>query len=409
MFHITQQPRTKIEELREKYKQTPRDTAHLAFESSRSSRQNLETRLGSAPSEMLSQAPDLAETFSDFAKLEMEFADYVDRHGKLSQSFAELIAAQGVYGGLKIKARLALYALTMQKNRSRNLKLDARRNKGRALESLIGDIAEVYEENHQASILGMGYVKTLQTGVIQHMRYLDNDLIDNLRAKFASSADQAQAENALQQFAKELEDINSTVESYETDILKAKEEGDMGRTDTLTDELTQVLELKRDVLDGRLMAEETERDIRYKILDSAEAVQSARGARAASEVNLIALNQAYDAYAKLEIKYRHAKNHMIPVFKAQGAIAGIGTEIADLERSLLDAALLSDKLMMANERLVTAIIREVSELLKTPTYDVAKANSITDRLTKLSMEVRRNDMEWANSSSVSGMGYGSRA
>jgi hypothetical protein len=159
--------------------------------------------------------------------------------------------------------------------------------------------------------------------------------------------------------------------------------------------MSEVLDMKYGVLDGKLAADGVVSEIRRKILDSSEGVQSAKGATAASRVNYHAINALIDAYNELEIKYRHALSDMVPVFKIQAGIAVSGKQALEMKEALLRSAAISNRLMNFNSKLVTHLATEVFELTKTPLYDPVKARAVEDRISSYMTQLNQAKIEWA--------------
>jgi len=178
--------------------------------------------------------------------------------------------------------------------------------------------------------------------------------------------------------------------------MKVRASGNIQEVVRLTDEMSQVLDMKHQILDGQLSAERLTSEIRRQILDSSEAVQSSKGAIAASKVNYRAINALVDSLSELEIKYRHAKEDMVPVFKIQGKIAAGGLAALEMRDTLLKVSAISERLMEANARMVMHLAAESFELLQTPLYDPVKAQATEERLRLYMTDLNQKKMEWAD-------------
>ncbi len=136
-------------------------------------------------------------------------------------------------------------------------------------------------------------------------------------------------------------------------------------------------------------------NIRREILDSAEGVQSSKGAAAASKANYVAINALIDSMSELEIKYKHAMEDMVPVFKIQGKIASASIAASDIKNTLIEVAAKSQQLMEANANLTMHLAAEVFDLLKTPIYDIDKAEAVTQQVQGFMKDLNNQKMEWA--------------
>lgn len=327
------------------------------------------------------------------AEIEQQLIQYADDHGKLTKTFQEILADKGLSMGDKF--RIVLYNLTLRANKAKQVPIEAARRKGTLLESLVNDIAEVFDEQHQTSINGVARSREMQTRNIAHMKYLDDKLVKSLTDSYKGQPDYLAAEQEVGRLEKELFEIQTVMESVEAEVQAAKDVGDLARVSSLTQKLTDLLEVKRGVYDGRYGAEGAVLEIRRNMLDKAEGIQSAKGALAASRVNYEAITALIDAYTKLEIKYRHARSDMIPVFRIQAQIGAGAMQAAKLTDSLIRAAAISEQLMAFNESIVRQIGRSVQDLLQTQLYDEQRAAAIEDRLKEHMRQLAKNDIEWA--------------
>ncbi|MBI5066197.1 hypothetical protein HZA97_08230 [Candidatus Woesearchaeota archaeon] len=385
-----------LEKLTEQYgyNANTRTVTNRSFDSAtelESSKKNLR-RISNSPQ----TATSTGDVHVQMASIQLDLASLADEYGKLNVNFSTLVGSKKLYGlveGMRIKGN----ELIGRKQAAKALKLRAIQRRGDSIEYLVNQMSEVLNQQYQKVIEGGAKCRGVQLENISHMKTLDRKLVESLKSGVYKGVDMAQAEKEVEKLETELNDIQKVLEDYETKINAAKRTGDIDGVSKLADEMSQVLDIKHGVLDGRLGAEGVVSEIRRKILGSAEAVQSAKGATAASKVNYQALELLIGSYHDLEIKYKNAKEDMIPVFLIQGKIAAMGMEVSNLKDLLLRVSNISNQLMKANSDLVTKVSSETFNLLQTPLYDPVKMREAEEKLSAYRAELNRNKIEWAES------------
>jgi hypothetical protein len=372
-----------------------REAVHATFD-------RLSSVAGTESKSRISSAPKIAieplstgDVSAQVAAIELDLAALAEEYGQLNVNFSNIVSHKGIKLNANDLAKIALYYVTGRTESRRKVKIEAARRNGNAIEILTDKMGNVLNTQHQKGIEGRDYAKAVQIENITHMKKLDRSLIDRLRRGYVSGADLSQAQEEVKKIEKELSDIDEILTNYENDVQKAKATGDLATVTKLTDEMGQVLDIKEGVRDGALAAGGVVSDIRRKMLESAEGVQSAKGAYAASKVNDVAINLWIDAMTELEFKYRHALEDMIPVFKIQGKIAAGGKAALEMKQALVRTAEISNRLMHINSSLVQKLTSEVFELVKTPLYDAAKAKELEVRLKGYMDQLNANKKEWA--------------
>lgn len=385
----------RLEELKTKYGVVEtvekKNTTNSAFDVTRTHKEDL-MRLSKAPE--AKQEESISDIYQGMAEIQIELAELAEEYGKLAVTFNNVVGKDSLYT-LWDAVRLKTYEILNLKDSEKKLKLEAISRKGDGIERLAGKLAEVVEDAYQRAVEGREKGKAILVEVIDHRKNLEKKIIENLRGSFYSGADKEEADKEVKKLESELSDIDKTLEAYEKDAQDAKTAGDLTKVNQLTDEMSQVLDIKQGVMDGKLSADGVVSEIRRTILDQAEGLQSAKGALVAERVNYQAVNSLIDSMDELVIKYNHAKQDMIPVFIQQAKIAGLGMEAKDVKETLLKVANVSNKLMEANARLVTRIAAETYELLKTPIYDREKALVVEENIRGYRAELDRLKMEWA--------------
>lgn len=336
----------------------------------------------------------IGDLHAEMAGIQLELTELTDEYGELNVRFKTLVGKDKLYGVSDV-AKLALYGVIGNKKASSKVKLEAVKRRGDAIEYLVNRMAEVLQDQYQRAIDAKKRGEDLQVGNTTHMRQLDRKLIESLKSGYYTDADHTAAQKEVDNLNAELAEIDDTLRAYEKDVNLAKAENNLEKIVKLTDEMSQVLDIKHGVLDGRLAADGVVLEIRRQILDSAEGVQSSKGAIAASKVNYQALSALIDSMTELQIKYKHAISDMIPVFKIQGAISGLGTQALGMKKALTRTAEISQHLMETNVRLITCLAAETFELLKNPLYDLETARAAEERISSYRAQLNDLKMQWA--------------
>ncbi len=387
-----------LDDLNEKYgPHTPRKQEQVSktFESQTVSYENDKKKLkrvSKSPRARTSQTAT-GDIHAEMAAIQIDLTDLADEYGKLNVNFNNVIGKGKLY---TMGEAIALKApLFVRKNKKRNIKIEAARRRGDTIEFLVSNMAEVLEEQYQKAVEGKSQAENMLVDVVNHMHALDAKLIDSLKSGNYTTSDMTTAEAEVGKIEQELEDITSVLGSYEAKVKEARQKGDLDKVREFTDEMSVVLDRKYQVLDGKISAEGTVGKIRREMLDSAEGVQSAKGALAASWANYYAVSALIDAMGEMEIKYRHAKEDFIGVFKMQGKIAASTEQLADIRKTLLDVASISQRLMHVNAQRVTHVAAEVFDLLQTPLYDMEQTWEVIDYTRERMAELNEEKKEWA--------------
>lgn len=371
-----------------------RQAAHEAFDASSryDEAKAVLRRVSSAP--RVGEATETGNLHAEMAAIQLDLAALAESYGKLNVEFSTVLGKDRLYTAGDVFG-IAFNSVLGRKQKVREIRLEAARRKGNSIEYLIERMGEVLGEQYQRAVQGKERAKQWQVENIGSMKRLDRKIIESLRKGFSTTADYSAAEIELARLEAEVKDIDGVLESYEKDLQGARAQGNADLASKLADEMSQVLEIKHGVLEGRYAAEGVVSEVRRNMLDKAEAVQSAKGALGASKVNYQAINALIDAMTDLEIKYRHAQEDMIPVFTMQGRIAALGTEALKIYRTLIEMAGISQRLMDTNAKLVTHLAAETFNLLQTPIYDPAKAREVEGRIRGTMDQLNKLKVEWA--------------
>ncbi|MDO8556710.1 MAG: hypothetical protein Q7R96_06080 [Nanoarchaeota archaeon] len=390
-----------LDKLRAKY--GGQTIPHIAqvYDRSQQTTGRLEQRLGSAP--RIAGGTATGNYLATLGGIKLELAQLADDYGKFNTSFMDALRGKDKYTiGERLRLGWHKYA-TGNRQKVLTIKTSALQRRGDALEYLVTQMGKVLNDQHQKAIEGRDKAKTLQIEVVGHMKTLDRKLIDSLKGGNYKGADLTDAQAEAGKLEQDLLEVNEMLEGYQMKIRQAQDAGKLEDVRKLTEEAGQILDIKYNILDGRIAADGIVSEIRRSILDSAEAVQSSKGALAASSVNYQATNALIDSFNELEIKYRHAISDFLPVFLIQGKIADLGESGLTMRQALLKSAELSQRLMDVNAKLVVDVAEKSFQLLQTPLYDPAKAKVIEDEITARMHELNKIKIEWAQATRDVGM------
>ncbi len=390
----------KLEELTKKYgapSKSEREHVSNIFETDRGKEVRKLRRISAQPD--LKEAPSIGDIHRDMAEIQLDLAELAETYGKLNVNLQTVFGKDGIYGAKDLTG-IAIYSVLMNKGKVRNIKLDAIKRRGDAIDYIVNKMAEVLETQHQKTIQGRTQAERIKLDSVSDMKRLDRKLIECLKSSKYSDVDYETAQAEIEKIENEVKEIDDVLKNYETGIQNAKAEKNLEKVAQLSAEMAQVLDMKYKVIDGELAAEGVVSEIRRYILDSAEGVQSAKGALAATRVNYQVALALEDSLNELEIKYKHALEDMIPVFKGQAKLAQVGTQALDVRDTLVKVAEKSQKLMEVNEKIVTRLAIETFDLLKTPIYDVKKARAIELRIQDYMTQLNENKMSWAEQQST---------
>jgi hypothetical protein len=377
---------------------SPEEAAHLAFErTGTSTRQvskqqdQLETRVSRSPSTNNKEADSI---HSRLYGIKMELAELADEYGALNVDFKNTVGKGAIYG-VKDIAWLAWYTASLQKKKAKRLRFGAATKRDQSVNILIDGMAEILDKQYNKAIQGREAVGELQVQNISHMKFLDEQLISRLASSYRGSADITVVDGEIKSLEGELAAVDSALSEKEALLQQAKAKGDMNSVKQYASEMQEILGAKYQIMDGKFSLEGTVSNIRRELLESAEGVQSAKGATAASKVNYKAIGALIDSMNELEVKYKHALSDLIPVFKIQGQISYHGEDAMRMQRALLRTSEISQKLMEANAQMIEFVATDTFELMKKGLYDPEKALATERKLDEFVKDLNQKKVEWA--------------
>lgn len=388
-----------LESLRSRYgysapatsqKQPTFDQATLAQDSFAASRK----RMSSGP-QVGGAKINTGDLYKEVTGIQLDLAELSEQFGKLNINFSTLFGSKKLYT-MTDAAKIGWYNATLRAQKARQIKIEAAGRKGNTLETLVNQMGEIVTEQKEKAIKGEEYARTVLTECVEHMIYLDKALIQRLRDGAYGHADYEKAQKEISKLEVELQDFDKAFSKYDAKLGEAKISRDIDLYLKITDEVSQLLDMKQQVLHGKLAADQTASEIRRKMLEASEGVQSAKVNAESSKLNYQAISLWIDSMGELVTKYKHMESDMIPVFKIQSKIA-VGTiEALQMKEVLVRIASASQRLMDANAKLVTALSKETWDLIQNPLYDVEKAQQMTETLKQHHEELNQQKLDWIN-------------
>jgi hypothetical protein len=332
--------------------------------------------------------------YQELSSIELGLADLVDSYGKLDVRFGDVVGSNRYLKPVDT-AKILAWNLLLQKKKAREVKIGAQRRKGNLVDFLSDRMAETIEEQHQYAIKGVALAKGVHIQNTNHRKTVSKNLVSRLTGSYTSDSDLSMAERDVLNRQAELVDYEGIIADYESQIIEARKIRDTEKLDKLTADLTQLIRDQGIVIDGKQDADNIVHEIRRKVLDYSEGVRSARNALEALKVSDLQCNSLIDSWDKLEIKYRHAKDDMMEIYRIQGKIAAYGSKGREMNKMLSETAALYRRLLEHNEKLVVTLSQETFDLIKTDLYDPVKCKEIEARLSQKLEEHKKMEMEWA--------------
>lgn len=348
-------------------------------------------RVSSAPK---TQNSETAQLYAEHARIQLNLGGLAERYGKLDVRFKDIIGKDKWLTGGDLTA-IAWYRLTLRPSKATEVKVQASARKGETIDLLTQRIAEVIGEQHENAKKGVELAKGTRNAVTVQTKTTYNNLVSRLKSGYTSTVDVVEGEKEVIALEKELEDYQTIIAEYEPKIIAAQEAKDLEGIKKLTDELSEIIGDQAGVIDRKQSADSIVSEIKRKVLDYSEGVQSARNAIEALKVSELQSNSLIDSWNKLEIKYRHAKEDMVPIYLIQGQIAAYGMKGLEMNELLQSTAAAYRELLVHNEKLVTVFAQETFKLLELNLYDPKQAAEIKERLGQRLREQSELEMKFA--------------
>ncbi len=379
-----------LRKIREKYS-TDQASSRRAFD--RTARSS--SRMSDVPA--LAKEYDLEEHARTMTRLTGNMVDLANEYDKLNANFqnTSLLGADKFYEGFEGLKHYWLRT-TGQSKKARQIQIDAVGRKARRLVYIVDKIAEIFDDNYHSAMDGRQQMQEILVNNLAHRKDLETKIIGSLRDSYASNPERATLEAELKKMESEISELDRVLAQYERQVEDAKAKDNPKRVEELTAEMLEVLDIKYGILEGRTAAQNADRELRMKILDSAEGVQSARNALQMANANAEQLVGVIDVLWKTEIKYKHAREDVIPLFKDQARIATESEASRQLIETYKATAAISSELVMANAQLVGAMVKATMELLTMTFYDPSVSEKARAQFNQTVKEARALEDRWAS-------------
>lgn len=387
------EPSAKLVEIREKYGAKNRAATHKAFDRSRISKESdisSLTRISRTPS----VSTGSQDIYAVMAKIHLDLAELADEYGKLNVKFGSVFGAGKQYT-IGEALRIKWNDLVGRKEAAKAIRITVATRQGKNIETLVDNMSEVVSAQYQKCIEGRKHTETLLKDVVQHMYNMEKKRVNDMRKAYVDGVSQAEKEQAVRGYQTELDELNSVQKEFESKIQEAKATNNTEEVVKATDELMDLLEIKQEVINGHMAAYQAVSDVRRKLVDAAVGVESATGALGASQVNYETVNGLVDVMFRMEVKYKHMLEAIIPVFKHQGRAAAIALDATSSMDLLQRTADLTQRLMKANADLAVHLGNVTLQWVQTSVYNVDEAMALRDELRSSFEEQRRIEKEWA--------------
>lgn len=378
----------------DKYQTNSRQVTQTAFDARQEHAQQV--RMGSAPRTASLENMNIGERMAGWDSINNDLIDLADKYEKLDVNFHNLIGSDRIYD-IGDALSIAFYTVLRRKGKIREIRSEALKEKGNGIENLANMMAEVVGTQYEMTKQGVSDGLDVRQAIISEMRRLDRKNIDSLRSGLYTGADEAAAQQEVARLTTELSEIDDVLQQYQADISAARAEGDIPKVNTLSDEVSQVLDLKYSVLDGKLAAEGTVSDIRRAVLDAAEGVQSAQGALAAAQASYEIVEALLDGMYALQIKYKHAQEDMIPQLKIQAVTTTLAKQAIGQNDLLKRLGNISSRLVDANAVGVKYVGRLAADLLKAQIYNPEHMESARQDVRSFRQDLAVDLKDWAES------------
>src|SRR3989344_121228 len=382
--------------LRERYSAstTPRQDAYKTFDRTLEKTVS-STRLSQTPKTADQNMLETVELYRANKQIQLDLARYLNQYGKLNVSFKTAVGKDALYTKGDVFAIIINSAL-MRRSKVDEIKVNAAGRKGETIVTLVNYMAETLAELKETAVKGRDLAKRVQTDTIVHMKKMDRTLIERLTSSYVGGSDLEEATSELTKLEKELADFDQITNDYEEKIISAKNANDVNTLKRLTSEVTEVLNMKEDVLDGRRTAEGVVSDIRRKILQSAEGINSAKNAISATKVMYKTNNMWIDSMDQQVFKYEHALSDMVPIFRLEGEQAAGQARALEQVEALLQASEIMERLMQNNAEMGKVLAKNTFELTKKNLIDREKAKELLEDLNQMDAQLNKEKMEWAD-------------
>ncbi len=353
------------------------------------------TRVSDTPT--LAREYNLEEHARMMTRLNGDLVDLANAYEKLNADFQNTsMLGRDKFYTFSEALFYNLYRVAGRTGKMRTLQVEAAGRKAKQLTYLTDKIAEIFDDNYQGAMDGRQHMQEILAMNLAHRRALEEKIVGNLRESYQSDPKKFELEEELKKMEAELSELDGELQRYERLVEAAKAKEGHSKVEELTAEMLQILDIKYGILEGRTAAQNSDREMRMKILDYAEGIQSARNALEMAYANAEQITNMIDVFWKIEIKYRHSRSDIIPIFQEQARIASEAEASKQMVETYQKAAAISSELMKANAILVGNMVNGVMKLLTMTFYDPEVSKAAREQLNRIVEEARKEEERWSS-------------
>ncbi len=375
-----------LERIMQKYQRTspesPRELVTKKFELD--SNKTKRERLSKTPNINVGN-DSMSALWGEFKAYQLKMLDFADTYDKLNLNFRDLLKNPvGLSRGEAIKCYV--YQKLHMHKQFKKVWVDASMKRGKTIEDVVERIGQVMEERHQTAIQLISKMRGVESKNIAHIKFLDEEVIRHLREGYTGNASDSELLKAIDGITKDLNDLDATLLDYENKVTEAKTAGQVDAVKKLIDEMTGVLNIKHEVMEGKRASDSALAELRRDLLDHAKGSEAAKSAIASSLVNYNVILTMLDSFYEQEIMFRYIKMYSLDVFRIQGQIAAGLQEGFKNKDVIKQYAEITAKLMELLPKMAAHLDIQTWDQFTTPIYDIDKANEI-----RLAEEARRKE------------------
>jgi hypothetical protein len=378
-------------------------SGYKALETRTESDSYAKDRVGTNQSRFKKSNISLGEEMRQYASLERMLAEKAMQHGKLNLKYKNVIGKDAFYTAGDVKNIVVSYMPLVGniagkgfgKKAREDIALDAIARKGDSIEILSDNIGEIVGEQYQIIQRQKIIAQNKLIEIVQRRKELDHDLFKKLIKGKTTTVDGTEVKNELLQIAKDLKDVDDKQTEYESLMSEALDKGDVEKVKQYSNEVEDLFKMKHAILDKQIVTQTLESDVRMERVDAAETVQSIKGAMAAAYANYQTYTTLLESLKHQEIKYRNAKDYLIPALK-DGAVASTLAKTMEQRRELLyTIADATQSLIETNARSSQKLHKLAVEMTENPLMDAESLMKIAEQAKAQRDVVNEGVEEWA--------------
>jgi hypothetical protein len=172
-------------------------------------------RVSTAPASQ--RGANIGEVHAELARIELDLAELNNKYGKLNVTFRNVVGKDRIYRP-KDLAGMVWYGMTLRGKRIKEIKVEAARRRGNSIETLVGNMAEVLQDQHTKSAKAVDLLRGMHAETVGQLKTFDKSLVQRLRAGYVGTSKYAQADAELQKLEKELLDVDAVLVKCEDEV-----------------------------------------------------------------------------------------------------------------------------------------------------------------------------------------------